>query len=233
MAAPTPTERPGSRPIGGTYTFGGRTGRIGPMRQRALEELVPRYHLQLPLDVTPAPRRVVEIGCGKGDATAAMAAPDADAGMRVIACEANAATIANVALLLHEGGIENVRLWLGDAFALLAQLGAQSVAEIRVWFPDPWPKPRQARKRLIVAERFAVIVDALVIGGRLRLATDDPAYAEQTLAAIDAEPRLVGGIVQRPAERPITAFEARGLREGRIAIDIEAVRQPDHVRSME
>ena len=222
MTAPTSIDPGDMRPIGGTYTFGGRTGRIGPMRQRALDELVPRYVARPPFDLSSP--LIVEIGCGKGDATAAMAACDAEAGATVIACEANAATIANLALLLDEAGIDNVRLWLGDALALLAALDAASVSEIRIWFPDPWPKPRQARKRLVTPERFALVVDSLAIGGRIRLATDDAAYAEQTLAAVAADPRMRGGVVARPPERPVTAFEARGLREGREAIDIEAVR---------
>jgi len=222
VTAPTSTDGDAARPIGGTYTFGGRKGRIGPMRQRALDELVPQYLARPPLEL--GSRVIVEIGCGKGDATAAMAASDAVAGAIVIACEANAATIANLALLLDDAEIDNVRLWLGDALALLTTLGADSVSEIRVWFPDPWPKPRQSRKRLIVPERFAVIVDSLVVGGRLRLATDDHAYAAQTVAAIAADPRLRGGVVARPPERPVTVFEARGLRDGRQAIDIEAVR---------
>jgi len=192
------------------------------MRQQALDELVPRYAVHAPVE--PGERLIVEIGCGRGDATAAMAATDADAGMRVIACEANASTIAHLALLLDANRVENVQLWLGDAFALLPLIGAGAVNEMRIWFPDPWPKPRQARKRLVTPERFAVLVDALSIGGRLRLATDDAAYADQAMDVIAADGRLTGGVVPRPPDRPVTTFEARGLREGRVAIDIEAVR---------
>lgn len=193
---------------------------MSPTRQRAFDELVPRYAAEPPY---PGRRLVVEIGCGKGDATAAMAA--GDSGSLVIASEPNAAMIAHLAALLDAAGTDNVRLWVGDAFDLLALLGPASVAEVRVWFPDPWPKPRQAGKRLITSQRLALITDAMTVGGRLRLASDDAAYAAEALAAIDAEPRLTGAVVPRPIERPITVFEARGLAEGRPAVDIEAVRE--------
>ncbi|MEO6126001.1 MAG: tRNA (guanosine(46)-N7)-methyltransferase TrmB [Ilumatobacteraceae bacterium] len=220
MSEPLPP-RPyqGLRPIGGSYTFGGRQGRMSATRQRAFDEVVPRYAAEPPY----AGRRIiVEIGCGKGDATAAMAA--GDAGSLVIACEPNGATIAHLAALLDEAGTDNVRLWVGDAFDLLALVGPASVAEIRVWFPDPWPKPRHGGKRLVTTQRLALITDSIEIGGRLRLASDDADYAAEALAAIDAEPRLDGRVVARPSERPITVFEARGLAEGRPATDIEATR---------
>ena len=132
--------------------------------------------------------------------------------------------IANLAALVDAAGITNVRLWLGDAFDLLAALGPAAVAELRVWFPDPWPKPRHAQKRLVTPQRLALLVDSLAVGGVLRLATDDSAYAAETLDAVQAEARLEGGVVARPAERPVTRFEARGLHEGRSATDIEARR---------
>ena len=220
------------RPVGGSYTFGGRQGRMSPTRQRAFDEVLPRYELSLPLPGPPdrpipdrrIPDRpiIVEIGCGKGDATAAMAPGDGDA--LVIACEPNGAMLANLALLLDEGGITNVRLWLGDAFDLLGVLGPGTVSEIRVWFPDPWPKPRHAGKRLITARRLGLLVDALQVGGRFRLATDDAAYAAEALQAIAVEPRLTGDVAPRPDDRPITRFEARGLREGRVATDVVAWR---------
>ena len=207
-------------PVGSSYTFGGRQGRMSPTRQRAFDLLVPRYLLTLPLIATE--RLIVEIGCGKGEATAAMAPLEADA--TVIACEPNEATMAHLALLLDAGDVTNVRLWIGDAFDLLAIVGVHAVDEIRVWFPDPWPKPRHAHRRLFTPLRLGLIVDALRVGGRLRVATDDTTYADQVLLAIDHEPRLRGARVVRPDERPLTTFESRGHRDGRLPIDIEASR---------
>ena len=201
---------------------------MSPTRQRAFDEILPRYQLTasdlaaLTAASASTPQLVVEIGCGKGDATATMASGDADA--LVIACEPNGAMLANLAVLLDGGGITNVRLWLGDAFDLLAALGPSTVSEIRIWFPDPWPKPRHAGKRLVTPQRLALLVDALRPGGLLRLATDDACYADETLTAIAAELRLTGGVVPRPPARPVTRFEARGLREGRSATDLEARR---------
>jgi len=193
---------------------------MSPTRQRAFDELVPRF-LAAPPFARDLPL-IVEIGCGAGEATAAMAA--GDAGSLVIACEPNSAMVANLATLLDADGITNVRLWVGDAFDLLGLLGPRSVAELRIWFPDPWPKPRQAQKRLFTAQRLSLLTDSLAADGILRLATDDAAYADEALAAIEAEPRLHGAVVPRPAERPTTRFEARGLIEGRSAVDVVARR---------
>lgn len=216
---------PEHRPVGGSYTFGGRQGRMSPTRQRWLDELVPRYVLNQGSNVgalVAGQRLIVEIGCGKGDATASMA--PGDAASLVIACEPNEATCAHLASLLNAAHITNVKLWIGDAFDLLGTLGPASVAEIRTWFPDPWPKPRHAHKRLVTPLRLGLIVDALAPGGVFRLASDALDYATEAQAAINAEPRLRGGIVSRPMERPVTVFEARGHRDGRVATDIYAVR---------
>jgi tRNA (guanine-N7-)-methyltransferase len=219
---------PDRRPVGGSYTFGGRQGRMSPTRQRWFDELVPRYAVDRETDLVAlinGRRLIVEIGCGKGHATAAMAPGDGDA--LVIACEPNDATCAHLASLLDTAEVTNVRLWIGDAFDLLAALPPASVSEIRAWFPDPWPKPRHAHKRLITPLRIGVIVDALMPGGVLRLASDAVDYAAEALSAIANEPRLSGGVVERPVERPVTVFEARGHREGRTATDMQAVRVAD------
>jgi tRNA (guanine-N7-)-methyltransferase len=215
---------PDRRPVGGSYTFGGRQGRMSPTRQRWFDELVPRYALSAAnlTDAVAGQHLIVEIGCGKGDATAAMASGDSES--LVIACEPNEATCAHLAALLDTAQIVNVRIWIGDAFDLLALLGPGSVTEIRAWFPDPWPKPRHAHKRLVTPLRLGLIVDALAHGGKFRLASDAPDYAAEALAAIVGESRLLGGVVDRPSERPVTVFEARGHREGRVATDMQAQR---------
>ncbi len=225
------TRSPDQWPVGGSYTFGGRQGRMSPTRQRSFDQLVPRYQIT-PEDALSSAttllsdagttRLIVEIGCGKGEATAAMAPAEPDA--LVIACEPNEATIAHLGWLLDAGKVTNVRLWIGDAFDFLALVGPRVVDEVRVWFPDPWPKPRHAHKRLVTALRLGLIVDALRLGGVLRLATDDASYADEATVAIGNEQRLRGGVVPRPDERPVTTFEARGLRLGLPAVDIVATR---------
>jgi tRNA (guanine-N7-)-methyltransferase len=210
----------------GTTTYGGRTGRMGPMRQHALAETVPL--LRVDVDsvrraAAAGERIIVEIGCGKGDATVAMA-QSTDADGLVIACEVNVAMIAALAMAVEALSIENVRLWPGDAFALLSELDPGSLDEVRVWFPDPWPKIRHAPKRLVTPDRIATITAVLRPGGRLRLATDDAAYAAEACASLTSEPRLRVDVVERPAERPVTAFEARAGRDARTVTDLVAVR---------
>jgi tRNA (guanine-N7-)-methyltransferase len=190
-------------------------------RRAALDTLVPRYAVQLPLD--PGRHLVVEIGCGRGDATAAMAPGDAPA--LVIACEVNDAAVSHLAILLDRDGIDNVRIWVGDGLRLLDELGSGRVDELRTWFPDPWPKARHAQRRLVSPDRVAFLTDRLSIGGRWRFASDDAAYAAQALDALRAEPRLDVEVVERPHERPVTAFEAKGLAAGRAVTDIVAMRR--------
>ncbi len=196
------------------------------MRQLALAEAVPRLCVDVDSvrrAAAAGERVIVEIGCGKGDATVAMArSTDADA--LVIACEVNVAVIAALAMAVETLSIQNVRLWPGDAFALLAELDPGSLDEVRVWFPDPWPKIRHAPKRLVTPGRIATITAMLRHGGRLRLATDDASYAAQARASLNAEPRLRLATVERPEERPVTAFESRAGREGRAVTDFVAVR---------
>lgn len=162
---------------------------------------------------------VVEIGSGMGEATAALAArrPEVD----VLALEVWRPGVAHTLGLLADAGADNVRLLGVDAvWALEHLLGPASVEEVWTFFPDPWPKKRHHKRRLVSAPFAALVASRLRPGGRWRLATDWPQYAEQMRKVLDAEPGLTGGVVERWADRPLTKFERKGRAAGRPIVDL-------------
>lgn len=206
---------------------------MSPGRQVTLAELSPRFVLrptgeridQVAVFGREAPL-VVEIGFGMGEATAqrALAEPELD----VLAFDIHTPGVAHLMRQLAQQGSTNVRVVEEDALDVLPGLVPHgTLAALRILFPDPWPKIRQRHRRLVGATTIAGFTDLLAVGGRLELATDWPDYAEQMLAAIEGEPRLVNphpGHAPRRPERPVTKFERRASIEGRPVIDILALR---------
>jgi tRNA (guanine-N7-)-methyltransferase len=165
---------------------------------------------------------VVEIGSGIGEATAALAA--ARPSCNVLAFEVWHPGVAQTFLQLENTGATNVRLISVDAvWSMEHLLPPDSVAELWTFFPDPWPKKRHRRRRLVSRAFAALAASRLAPGGLWRLATDWPDYAEQMSEVLDAEPLLEnehGGAAPRWAERPLTRFERRGVRAGRPITDL-------------
>jgi tRNA (guanine-N7-)-methyltransferase len=162
---------------------------------------------------------VVEIGAGVGEATAELAAarPSYD----VLAFEVWVPGIADTMYRLDLAGATNVRLMSIDAvWSVEHLLAEESIAELWTFFPDPWPKKRHERRRLVNPDFAHVAASRLVPGGLWRLATDWADYADQMVAVLDAERLLEGGRTPRWDERPLTRFERRGLDEGRPATDL-------------
>lgn len=160
--------------------------------------------------------RVLEIGFGMGDATAAMAAADPD--RDYLAVEVHTPGIGNLLALVGELGLTNVRVAHGDAMELVRRLASEQVNAINVFFPDPWPKARHHKRRLIQPGNVRLLRRTLRLGGVLHCATDWPDYAEQMAATLAADP----GLAAIPAEpgRPETKFERRGVRAGRPIVDL-------------
>lgn len=162
---------------------------------------------------------VVEIGSGVGEATVALAAarPTYD----VLALEVWIPGVASTLARLAEQQVANVRLSPTDAaWALTHLFGPAALAELWTFFPDPWPKARHHKRRLVNAELAALAASRLAPGALWRLATDWGDYAEQMVAVLDAQPRLVGGVTQRWRERPETRFERKGHAAGRRVVDL-------------
>ena len=167
--------------------------------------------------------RIVEIGSGVGEATAALAA--ARPAYDVVALEVWRPGVAHTLGLLAEAGADNVRLLSVDAVWCLEHLFAPgSLSELWTFFPDPWPKKRHHKRRLVTSEFAALVGSRLVPGGAWRLATDWSEYAEQMRAVLDATPGLTGGPVERWADRPVTKFERKGVEAGRPITDLRYVR---------
>jgi len=169
---------------------------------------------------------VVEVGSGIGEATAVLAAqrPDVD----ILALEVWRPGVAHTLGLLAAVGADNVRLISIDAaWALEHLFEPASVEELWTFFPDPWPKKRHHKRRLVSAAFAALAASRLRPGGLWRLATDWEEYAAQMRTVLDAEPRLEGGPDVRWADRPVTRFERKGIAAGRTITDLTYRRSAD------
>jgi len=172
---------------------------------------------------------VLEIGSGMGESTAsmAMAAPDVDH----LAVEIYQPGLAQLLLRIEQAEISNLRLLRGDAYTVLSEhVAASSLHAVRIYFPDPWPKRRHHKRRLVQPELVALVTSRLAVGATLHLATDWEPYAQEMLAACIAEPGLrntadpLRGFATRPAWRPVTKFEQRARDDGRVVRDLLFVR---------
>jgi tRNA (guanine-N7-)-methyltransferase len=168
---------------------------------------------------------VLEIGSGTGESTAAQAAaaPDTDH----LAVEVFEPGLAQLLMRIEELELRNLRLLRGDAVDLLREsVPPDSLAAIRIFFPDPWPKRRHHKRRLVQPPFVALAASRLAPGGVLHLATDWAHYAVQMRAACLGEPLLENtvagddGWTPRPATRPETKFERRARAEGRDVRDL-------------
>jgi len=217
------------RPI---RSFVTRAGRITAAQQRALAELAPKYAVgveaQGPLDLARLFGRAapctLEIGFGNGENLVALAAAHPE--RNYLGVEVHRPGVGRLLLAVEERQLANVRVICQDAVEVLERrIAAGSLAEILILFPDPWPKKRHHKRRLIQAPFVALLERALAPGGVLRLATDWQPYALEMLAALGAAPGLAnlaagGGFVPRPAERMPTRFERRGVRLGHEVWDL-------------
>ncbi len=204
-------------------SFVKRGGRMGSGQIKALKELAPRF--VLPFQATPpdwdavfgrqAPR-VLEIGFGMGDATAKIAAtlPQFD----FIGCEVHEAGVGSLLQRIDEAGLMNLRILQHDAVEVLAHmLPKANLHGVHLFFPDPWHKKRHHKRRLVQPAFMADLVQSIAPGGYFHAATDWEPYAQQMLEVLSAEPALQNtapGFAEKPSYRPLTKFEARGLRLG-------------------
>lgn len=201
-----------------------RMGRMTAGQERAWKELWPRYGIDFeptPLDLERcfgrhAPR-LLEIGFGTGEALLAHAQthPEHDC----LGIEVHRPGVGHLMLRAAASGVGNVRVLCHDAVEVLRQqIPAESLAAVHVFFPDPWPKKRHHKRRLIQPSLLDLLARVLQSGGMLRLATDWEDYAAQMRAVAGAHQSFASlgseGQVERPEERPLTRFERRGHRLG-------------------
>ncbi len=202
-----------------------RQGRITPAQMRAFDAHWARYGLEPQAGLRDydavfgrkAPR-VLEIGFGNGEAllAAAQNEPEKD----FIGIEVHRPGVGRLLNALAEANIDNARLYHADAVEILnAEIAPASLAQVRIYFPDPWHKKRHNKRRLIQPEFVAMLAKHVAPGGLLHLATDWADYAEHMLAVLEAAPDWLnqngaGSYAPQPACRITTHFQKRGLRLG-------------------
>ncbi|RVU27113.1 tRNA (guanosine(46)-N7)-methyltransferase TrmB [Streptomyces antnestii] len=213
-------------------SFQPRRSRVTTGQADALQRLWPKWGFDidgqrvLDLDELFEGRKrvVLEIGFGMGEATAQMAADDPDTG--ILAVDVHTPGQGNLLGLAERNGLTNVRVANGDAIILLREmLRPASLDGLRVYFPDPWPKKRHHKRRLIQPEFLSLAAVPLRPGALVHCATDWEEYAEQMLEVLSAHPYYEntqpdGGYAPRPAFRPLTRFEGQGLDKGHVVHDL-------------
>lgn len=223
---PTPAGRLTSQSI---RSFVLRQGRMSEAQHRFLDDMMPRVGLPFrpePVNLAQvfgrkAPQ-IVEIGFGMGQATAqiAQARPDDD----FIGIEVHAPGVGSLCKLIDEGGIANLRIVQHDAVEVLRDMIPEaSLAGVHIYFPDPWPKKRHHKRRLVQGPFVKLIASRLAPGGYLHCATDWEEYAQQMLEVLSAEPLLANtaeGFAPKPDYRPLTKFENRGIKLGHGVWDV-------------
>jgi tRNA (guanine-N7-)-methyltransferase len=203
-------------------TYHPRQGRLSGRHRTALAELGPRLGLPVeggPLDLAAVFGRsapvVLEIGSGMGEATAVMAAADPE--RDYVAVEVHRPGIANLLALAAAAGLTNLRVVEGDALDLLRdRIGPGTLDAVHVFFPDPWPKARHHKRRLITPSNVELIRSRLRVGGTLHCATDAEGYAESMAATLGAYMSTVDGA----PKRPLSKFEQRARDAGRPIRDL-------------
>jgi len=206
-----------------------RQGRVSNAQARAHEQLLPRYGIPYspqPVDLQVVfgrpGRKILEIGFGMGETTATIAAahPESD----FLGIEVHTPGVGSLLKLIEARGLTNLRILQHDAVDVLREMIAPAALDgAHIFFPDPWPKKRHHKRRLVQADFVSLLASRLKPGGYVHLATDWEEYAGQMLAVLSAEPQLentAAGFAPRPDYRPQTKFETRGLKLGHGVWDI-------------
>ena len=206
-----------------------RQGRMTDAQRVARERLLATYGIPFssePLDLGQvfgrhAPK-VLEIGFGMGETTAEIAASNPQ--IDYLGVEVHAPGVGSLLRMIEQRGLANVRIVQHDAVEVVSQMIAPGALDaIHIFFPDPWPKKRHHKRRLLQATFARLLASRLAIGGYLHLATDWEEYADWMLAVLADVAELrntAAGFSHRPGYRPLTKFEQRGLRLGHAVRDI-------------
>jgi tRNA (guanine-N7-)-methyltransferase len=221
-------------------SFVRRAGRLSPAQEKYYAEMMPKIGIPYapqPLDLAAvfgrnAPK-ILEIGTGMGETTAHIAAAHGD--IDYLGVEVHVPGIGALCKQIAERQLSNLRICAHDAVAVVRDmLPENSLAGVHVFFPDPWHKARHNKRRLIQAPFVSLLASRLKPGGYIHCATDWEDYAQQMLAVLSDESALLNsvaatdsanGFAPRPAYRPLTKFENRGLRLGHGVWDLVFIRR--------
>jgi tRNA (guanine-N7-)-methyltransferase len=211
-----------------------RQGRVSKAQRRAHDTLLPRYGVSFDkrtLDVAALfgrqASRILEVGFGMGETTADIAAahPQND----YLAVEVHTPGVGSLLKQIDERGLTNIRIVQHDAVEVVEHMIAAGTLDgIHVFFPDPWPKKRHHKRRLLNASFVKLLASRLKPGGYVHVATDWEEYAREVLETMTAEAQLENtaeSFATRPESRPLTKFEARGVKLGHRVWDIVFVKR--------
>lgn len=214
----------------GVRSFVRREGRLTPAQSEALEKYWPLYGIDscgsLDLDMLFGRRtsRVLEVGFGSGEhlLARALAEPECD----FLGIEVHRPGVGRLLREANAAGVQNLRIVVDDAVEVLRdQMPPAAIDELVLYFPDPWPKKRHHKRRLVQSGFVQLVARILKAGGLWRLATDWPDYAFSIRSLLDGSPEFDNeagtlGYVERPSSRPMTRFERRGERLGHSVFDL-------------
>ncbi|MFH4354102.1 MAG: tRNA (guanosine(46)-N7)-methyltransferase TrmB [Neisseriaceae bacterium] len=213
-----------------------RQGLITVLQTRAIKEGLPIWGLPYGKEIIKLDEifgrtnaKILEIGFGMGHTIAEMARrqPDLD----YLGIEVYSPGVGNLLHLIKQEGLTNIRIIQYDAVQVLeSMLQDEALTGVHIYFPDPWPKRRHHKRRLIQAPFIQLLVQKVKKSGYIHLATDWKEYAYQMLEVLTAEKTLVNkftAFAPRPAERPLTKFELRGQRLGHSSWDLLFEKKPD------
>ena len=167
----------------------------------------------------------LEIGCGRGDLAVSFGPAHLD--VNLIAIDIHTRGTANILQGIEKQSLVNTRVVEGDVLVLLKRFADASLTEVWVFFPDPWPKPREQRRRLMRPDVVLELARVLKVGGVLRLATDIEDYWRKSITVVAANESFDDPEFSRPDWRIETVFERRGINEGRQSVDICWVRNSE------
>jgi tRNA (guanine-N7-)-methyltransferase len=221
-----------NRPI---RSFVLRQGRLTPAQQRAIETNMPRFGVEYSQDMLDLNAlfgreqsgKVLEIGFGMGDSTAAIAAANPD--IDYLGIEVHGPGVGNLLRLIEAAQLTNLRLVQHDAVEVLNNMIPDGALDgVHIFFPDPWHKKRHNKRRLIQSPFISMLCSKLKTGAYIHVATDWQEYAEWVLEVLSAEPLLENtakDYAPRPEYRPLTKFEKRGLNLGHGVWDLIFLRK--------
>lgn len=199
-----------------------RRGRLTSRQERSLASpgpaLIALEDLAADPAVTGADPLVLDIGFGSGEAVVVLA--ERAPGETILAVDMHTPGIGDLLASIDERSLGNIRIVDADVRLVLDALPSGRLCGVRTFFPDPWPKKRHHRRRLITAGFAAALAQRVVGGGFWHIATDWPDYAESIVNVVSTVPSWTGGAISRPAWRPETRYERRGLAAGREPIDL-------------
>ncbi len=204
-----------------------RSSHISPSQKRSFNDLLPIWGIDNSevnwSKLFPDARKyIVEIGFGMGEATKELALQHPDWG--ILGIEVHPPGVGKLLWWIEKLSIENIRIACWDAVDVCSNLiPSSSVDAIHIWFPDPWPKKKHHKRRLINPEFARILTSILKVGGIIHVATDWEHYADQILNTLNGDPGLVNRYASwaaRPDYRPDTKFEVKGMKSNRIIRDI-------------